>query len=72
MANAFHAHLHVSRKDESRRGGVSDADFPLQDRDTGPGAAAAFDRAEAAFGMIPNLTRKMATSPALAQAYMEL
>jgi AhpD family alkylhydroperoxidase len=51
---------------------MSDADFPLHDRDSAPGAAPAFDRAEAAFGMIPNLTRKMATSPALAQAYMEL
>lgn len=35
-------------------------------------AAAAFDSAQATFGMIPNLTRKMATSPALAQAYLEL
>jgi AhpD family alkylhydroperoxidase len=51
---------------------MNDADFPLHDRETAPGAAAAFDRAEAVFGMIPNLTRKMATSPALAQAYMEL
>ena len=51
---------------------MNDADFPLHDRSSAPGAARAFDRAEAVFGMIPNLTRKMATSPALAQAYMEL
>ena len=51
---------------------MNDADFPLHDRASAPGAAAVFDRAEAVFGMIPNLTRKMATSPALAQAYLEL
>jgi len=51
---------------------MNHADFPLHDRGSAPGAATAFDRAEAAFGMIPNLTRKMATSPALAQAYLEL
>ncbi len=51
---------------------MNHADFPLHDRDSAPDAAAAFDRAQATFGMIPNLTRKMATSPALAQAYLEL
>ena len=51
---------------------MNDADFPLHDRASAPGAAAVFDHAEAMFGMIPNLTRKMATSPALAQAYLEL
>jgi uncharacterized peroxidase-related enzyme len=51
---------------------MNHADFPLHDRDSAPDAAAAFDSAQATFGMIPNLTRKMATSPALAQAYLEL
>lgn len=48
------------------------ADFPLHDRDSAPEAAAAFDSAQSTFGMIPNLTRKMATSPALAKAYLDL
>ncbi|AHE98974.1 carboxymuconolactone decarboxylase family protein [Thioalkalivibrio paradoxus] len=51
---------------------MNHADFPLHDRDTAPDAAAAFDRAETIFGMVPNLTRKMATSPALAQGYLDL
>jgi uncharacterized peroxidase-related enzyme len=51
---------------------MTEFDFPLHDRHSAPNAAVAFDRAEALFGMVPNLTRKMATSPALAQAYMEL
>ncbi len=46
--------------------------FPLHDRQSAPLATPAFDRAEGLFGMVPNLTRKMATSPALAQAYLEL
>lgn len=46
--------------------------FPLHDRQSAPDATPAFDRAETVFGMVPNLTRKMATSPALAQAYLEL
>lgn len=46
--------------------------FPLHDRGSAPAAAASFERAEATFGMVPNLIRKMATAPALAAAYLEL
>ena len=46
--------------------------FPLHDRQSAPDASGAFDRAEAIFGMVPNLTRKMSTSPQLAQAYLDL
>ncbi|WP_019590738.1 carboxymuconolactone decarboxylase family protein [Thioalkalivibrio sp. ALE20] len=51
---------------------TTESDFPLHDRASAPAAAASFDRAEAAFGMVPNLIRKMATAPALAAAYLDL
>ncbi|MFO8002916.1 carboxymuconolactone decarboxylase family protein [Thioalkalivibrio sp.] len=51
---------------------MTNTNFPLHDRNSAPDASAAFDRAEAIFGMVPNLTRKMSTSPQLAEAYLDL
>jgi AhpD family alkylhydroperoxidase len=62
----------IDRDPKRRSTAMQHADFPLHDRDSAPDAAAAFDSAQSTFGMIPNLTRKMATSPALAQAYLDL
>ncbi len=46
--------------------------FPLHDPSSAPGAQAAFDHAEKTFGMVPNLIRKMASAPPLAEAYLAL
>jgi AhpD family alkylhydroperoxidase len=47
--------------------------FPHHTAERAPlGAQTAFGLAESAFGMVPNLTRTMATSPALAEAYLRL
>jgi AhpD family alkylhydroperoxidase len=48
-------------------------DFPNHDRQSAPAAALpSFDAAEGKFGMIPNLARKMATAPALLEAYLQV
>lgn len=47
--------------------------FPHHTRASAPAEAHnAFDNAEKMFGMTPNLTRKMATAPALAEGYLAL
>lgn len=47
--------------------------FPHHTRASAPVEAnSAFDTAETLFGMVPNLTRKMATAPALAEGYLAL
>lgn len=47
--------------------------FPHHTRASAPVEAhSAFDSAEAMFGMVPNLTRKMATAPTLAEGYLAL
>lgn len=52
---------------------MRDERFPHHGADTAPPAATtAFELAETAFGMVPNLTRTMATAPALAEAYLRL
>lgn len=51
---------------------MNDSRFPLHDRSTAPDAAAAFDEAEQNLGMVPNLIRKMASAPALAEGYLAL
>jgi AhpD family alkylhydroperoxidase len=49
------------------------SDFPNHDRHSAPAAALpSFDAAERKFGMIPNLARKMATAPALLEAYLQV
>jgi uncharacterized peroxidase-related enzyme len=49
------------------------AHFPLlQADDATPAQQEVFDRAEAAFGMVPNLIRVLAHSPATAEAYLDL
>ncbi|MGM0671897.1 carboxymuconolactone decarboxylase family protein [Thioalkalivibrio sp.] len=51
---------------------MSHDDFPLHDASSAPEAQRAFDHAEQTFGMVPNLIRKMASAPALAEAYLSL
>ncbi|WP_018948892.1 carboxymuconolactone decarboxylase family protein [Thioalkalivibrio sp. ALMg11] len=51
---------------------MSDEHFPLHDVTSAPDAKPAFDQAEQTFGMVPNLIRKMASAPALAEAYLSL
>ncbi|WP_019584391.1 carboxymuconolactone decarboxylase family protein [Thioalkalivibrio sp. ALE16] len=51
---------------------MRDERFPLHDAASAPEAQAVFDRAEQTFGMVPNLIRKMASAPALAEAYLAL
>ncbi len=46
--------------------------FPLHDVASAPDARQAFDQAEQAFGMVPNLIRKMASAPPLAEGYLAL
>lgn len=46
--------------------------FPLHDADSAPDAADIFDRSGEVLGMVPNLIRKMAASPAAAAAYLDL
>ncbi|WP_017941902.1 MULTISPECIES: carboxymuconolactone decarboxylase family protein [unclassified Thioalkalivibrio] len=51
---------------------MSHEDFPLHDAASAPEAQRAFDQAQQIFGMVPNLIRKMASAPALAEAYLAL
>jgi len=51
---------------------MTDELFPLHERTSAPDAAAAFDQAEQTLGMVPNLIRKMASAPALAEGYLAL
>ena len=47
--------------------------FPNHDQDSAPAnAGPLFAEAEQKFGMIPNLTRKMATAPALLEGYLRI
>jgi len=49
------------------------SDFPTHTKETAPEAAkAVLDAAEKAYGMVPNLHRKMAESPALLEGYWQL
>ncbi len=51
---------------------MNDERFPLHDAASAPEAQAVFDRAEQTFGMVPNLIRKMASAPGLAEVYLAL
>lgn len=51
---------------------MNDERFPLHDAASAPEAQAVFDRAVQTFGLVPNLIRKMASAPALAEAYLAL
>lgn len=49
------------------------SDFPTHNKETVPEESrSVFDEAEKAYGMVPNLHRKMAESPALLKGYWEL
>jgi len=49
------------------------SEFPTHTKETAPEAARSiFDAAEKAYGIVPNLHRKMAESPALLEAYWQL